>query len=136
MSEYKPPIEMESFTLLKLKTGLRQRISKYLLEKEQQPNFEMYVQEMAKEIYVNIYQNFGVMQQEKNIFFTTPKTWWDHFKMKYRGNWLIKRLKPVQWGKHKYEIDKMLVFPDFKIPRSNEFIKNFIIYQINKKELM
>ena len=134
MSEYKPTTIVNSFTLERLRLGITKRISKFLLEKDYQTTFEVIIEDMAHEFYVHIAKDKAIMKKEKEISFTTPKTWWDHFKMRFRKNWIIKRLKPVQWALHKYKVDKMLVFPDFEIPRGKEFLNYFIIYQANKKE--
>lgn len=133
IKDIKEDIKFEQITLERLKFGIQKRISKYLLKKDQQANFEMLVRNMAEEIYVYFYRDLTCLKQDNKIFFHTPKTWWDHFKMKHRGNWLIKRLKPFQFVEHNYDVEKMLVFPDFKIPRGQEFKNYFIITQARLK---
>ena len=130
MSEYKPPIELEEFTLERLKITLRKVIQKAFFDCEIDSNeLGFHLREMVNEVYIHFYRDLATMKQDDKIYFQTPKTWWDHFKMEHRKNWLIKRLKPIQFGKHKYNVDKMLIFPDFKIPRGQEFKNYFKIIQ-------
>lgn len=123
--------------LERLRVGLEKRISKYLLEKEHQPTFEMVIREMAEEISICFHKSYLAKQQNEKIYFQFPKTWKDHFKLRYRKNWLIKKWVkkyPIQFVKHEYDIKKMIVFPDYKIPYGKDFENYFVIFQTEKRK--
>lgn len=129
-------IELKTTTLERLRISLERIISKQFLEKGIDQTIEIILRETAEDVYFHFFRDLGCMKLNKTISFQFPKTWKDHFKLRHKKNWLIKkRIKkhPIQFTNHKYEVDKMLVFPDFEIPQGNEFKNNFIIYQFIKE---
>ena len=134
MSEYKPPIELEEFTLERFRISLQKIISIDLIENYQDSKeVQIILSQWRDEVRVQFFRDLACMKQEKTITFMTPESWWNFFKFRYKETWLIKRLKPVKFTKRIYNVEKMLVFPDFKIPHGKEFIKYFKIIQARLK---
>jgi hypothetical protein len=127
-------VELETIELERLRTSLIQLIS----IRDLRIDVLKYSTDIAKNIKMMFSKDYLCQKQDKKIFFSTPLTWWDHFKMRYRNNWLMKKWlwkHPIRYGKHVYDVSKCVVFPDKLIPHGLEYKDRFMIYQtINKGE--
>ena len=133
-----PKIKYDTIELKRLCLSLQQEINKQQLEFDifDQNPISVDLWKRANDIVVRFNKNYVCKNQEKEIYFEFPKTWIDHFKIQHKNNWLMKKwLKkhPFQLNKHKYDITKNTVFPDFIYPIGDRFKEYFIMYQIKEK---
>ena len=76
-------------------------------------------------------------EQKKTIIFFTPATWKDHFKKKHRNKrWMKRWLRshPIKAKKISFDINKVTVFPEVKVPHDlKEFEKLFQYVETTKR---
>ena len=119
---------IKEFILKKLQYGIRCHLPKKYLDNF---GFDVHMRNEVDNMVIMLTSFMFGKEQKKEIFFQTPKTWWEHFKLtnkwKWWFNWYVKRF-PIKFGKHKYNVMKYTVFPKLQFPEDLKNKEKLIYY--------
>lgn len=100
---------------------------------EGNPNLVKFqINESLEQFRVDFWKHTIAKQEDFNITYI-PKTWKDHFKRHFRTRWWMKlwiRRKPIQY----LPLRRITIFPEVKVPDSDEHFKEKVIYYQEIKE--
>ena len=93
-------------TLEKLEFGIRQVLSKHFLDMQ----FKVKAESLFSDIIVSI-RGFIWSTQHQHVEIEYPRDWWQAFKERWFGPWLLKRW-PVEYKRHVLDIKAL--YPNFR----------------------
>lgn len=133
-------IKYETIKLKRLRKHIQIEIKKQELEKGLDIPIHVYegISRSIENLLLHLVGDIPTYEQTGNLLIVLPKTWKDHFKIRYKDNWLIKRWikkHPIQFEDHEYNVQKLIVFPKFKVPEFINTEKQYIEFRmVSNKE--
>ena len=95
--------------------------------------FNLMVNDTLTQLEMVFWKEYIGKHQKEKISFYIPLTWKDFFKKKHKDkrwmSWWIKK-HPIKTKKLSFDISKIHIFPEVKVPRKREFKKKMIYLEV------
>ena len=100
------------------------------------PSFKVYIKEMMNNSIFDLVSYMFGKKQAQEVKLTTPKTWWDWTKEKFKNKkWmrLIIKKFPIKYDCHHYILNEYTIFPKLDLPTDFQGKRQLVFYYSEKK---